>query len=186
MLAAFLTVGWPPIAGCPSRWSLHAPAGGRRVGAGHSASLCCRWWSPRPGGERLASGTGSLQNRREGNRAEIREMFWFKNYHICLWLLCLRIVILPSIAGMSPWSMALLVKGAFCSTTANRGGMRDCRADRNTCSLCSSRPCSPCCWHTEDSFIFWCTVTLHVAIFSHIYKIPKCYHPLTYWPFGCP
>lgn len=52
--------------------------------------------------------------------------------------------VLPSIAGMSPWSLALLVKGAFCSTTANRGGIRDCRADRNMWSLCSSRPCSPC------------------------------------------
>lgn len=45
---------------------------------------------------------------------------------------------------MSLWSVAPLVKGAFCSTTANRGGIKDCRAERNTCNLCSSRLCSPC------------------------------------------
>lgn len=50
----------------------------------------------------------------------------------------------PSIAGTSAWGLARPVKGAFRSTTANRGGMSDCRADRYVCSLCSSRPCSPC------------------------------------------
>lgn len=42
----------------------------------------------------------------------------------------LAFVYRPSIAGMSAWGLARLVKGAFRSTTANRGGMSDCRADR--------------------------------------------------------
>ena len=71
------------------------------------------------------------------------------------------VVVLPSIAGMSPWSLALLVNGAFCSTTANRGGMRDCRADRNTCSLCSSRPCSPCYRKREHSFPYNTVYTMY-------------------------
>ncbi len=50
----------------------------------------------------------------------------------------------PSIGGTSPCSLARLVKGAFWSSTANRDGMRDWSADRYTCSLCSSRPYSPC------------------------------------------
>lgn len=56
---------------------------------------------------------------------------------------------LPSICGTSPWSLALLVKGAFCSTTANSEGIKDCKADRYMWSLCSSNPCSPS-WNTRQ------------------------------------
>lgn len=139
-VSALLTIDWQPIAGCPSWWFPRARAGGRRGAAAHSASLCCRWWSPRPGGEKLAWGTGSLQHRhqqQQGNSADVL----LQKITTCMFH---SLGVLPSIAGMSPWSLALLVKGAFCSTTANRGGMRDCRADRNMWSLCSSRPCSPC------------------------------------------
>lgn len=136
-VSALLTIDWQPIAGCPSWWFPRARAGGRRGAAAHSASLCCRWWSPRPGGEKLAWGTGSLQHhqRQQTNSEDVRTSP--ENNYV-------YVPLLPSIAGMSPWSLALLVKGAFSSTTANRGGMRDCRADRNMWSLCSSRPCSPC------------------------------------------
>ena len=50
---------------------------------------------------------------------------------------------IPSICGTSPWSLALLEKGAFCSTDAKRDGIKDCKADRYVWSLCSSSPCSP-------------------------------------------
>lgn len=73
-------------------------------------------------------------------------------YEVCIMFICA--VDLPSIAGMSPLSMALLVKGAFCSTTANRGGIRDCRPDRNMCNLCSSKPWSPC-WRNGEQRGKW-------------------------------
>lgn len=62
-MCVFLTVDWPPRADCPSQWSLRAPAGGHRAAEGHSASPCCLWWWPHPGGEKLAWGTESLQNQ---------------------------------------------------------------------------------------------------------------------------
>lgn len=99
-----------------------------------------RSW-PREPGHCRASDTGTENKRIKCTALRITTF-------ICHFCVC--IVVLPSIGGMSPWSFALLVKGAFCSTTANRGGMRDCRADRNTCSLCSSRPCSPCYRTQED------------------------------------
>lgn len=49
----------------------------------------------------------------------------------------------PSICGTSPCSLALLEKGAFCSTNAKRDGIKDCKAERYMWSLCSSSPCSP-------------------------------------------
>lgn len=64
-VSASLTIDWQPIAGCPSWWFPRARAGGRRGAAARSASLCCRWWSPRPGGEKLAWGTGSLQHHHQ-------------------------------------------------------------------------------------------------------------------------
>lgn len=48
----------------------------------------------------------------------------------CFFYLVLAFGDRPSIAGMSAWGLARLVKGAFRSTTAKSGGMSDCRADR--------------------------------------------------------
>ena len=50
---------------------------------------------------------------------------------------------IPSICGTSPLSLAMLEKGAFCSTNAKRDGIKDCKADRYVWNLCSSSPCSP-------------------------------------------
>lgn len=82
-LCTFLTIDWPPITSCPSRWFLRALAGGRRVAAVHSTSLCCRWWLLCPGGEMLAGGTGSLRER----ISRSKKMYFSKNQIFVSYLL---------------------------------------------------------------------------------------------------
>lgn len=86
-VCVFLTIDWPPITGCPSLWFLHALAGGHREATMHSTSLCCRWVSPHPGGEKLAWGIESLRDQRHRNGTQTQKMCCFRNYYF-LSLLC--------------------------------------------------------------------------------------------------
>lgn len=87
--------------------------------------------------------------------------------YLCFQKFHLTEINVPSICGTSPWSLALLVKGAFCSTNANNDGISDCKADRYMWSLCSSKPCSPS-WNQQD-------IQLTFSVWRHLWWTTQKY-----------